>query len=133
MQDVETKMSSGRKSAVLRVRRLAGRRLTFMLGAEDDTLREFAEVSKTGRAGKTLVKEGPLRITLVALKKGTALPSHHVEGPISIQTIRGCLMLTTERGNVDVPAGTLIALGPGVVHTAKARDDCAILLTFAMP
>ncbi len=133
MQDVETKMSSGRKSAVLRVRRLAGRRLTFMLGAEDDTLRTFAEVSKTGRAGKTLVKEGPLRITLVALKKGTALPSHHVEGPISIQTIRGCLRLTTEKGDMDVPAGSLMALGPGVIHTAKAHEDCAILLTFAIP
>jgi quercetin dioxygenase-like cupin family protein len=133
MQDIEANVSRGRKSAVLRVRRLAGKRLTFMLGAEDDTLREFAEDSKTGRAGKTLVKEGSLRITLVALKKGTALPSHHVDGPISIQTIRGCLRLTTEKGDLDVPAGSLMALGPGVVHTAKAHEDCAILLTFAMP
>ncbi len=133
MVEAESSVTREKKSAVLRVRRLAGRRLTFLLEAEDDTLREFAEASKTGRAGKTLVKEGPLRITLVALKKGTTLPSHHVEGPISIQTIRGCLTLTTERGDVDVPAGTLIALGSGVVHTAKARDNCAILLTFAMP
>ncbi len=132
MAELDTKATTAKKSVVLRVRRLAGRRLTFILGAEDDTLREFAETSKTGRAGKTLVKEGPLRITLVALKKGTVLPSHHVEGPISVQTIRGCLTLTTERGDVDVPAGTLIALGSGVVHTAKARDNCAILLTFAM-
>ena len=132
MQESKTKVPRGKKSAVLRVRRLAGKRLTFMLRAEDDTLREFAEDSKTGRAGKTLVKEGALRITLVALKKGTVLPPHHVEGPISIQTIRGCLRLTTERGDMDVPEGNLIALGPGVVHAAKAQDDCAILLTFAM-
>jgi quercetin dioxygenase-like cupin family protein len=125
-------MQRERKSAVLRVRRLAGRRLTFTLAAEDDTLRQFAEQSKTGIAGKTLVKEGPLRITLVALKKGTALPSHHVEGPISIQTLRGCLTLTTEKGDLDAPTGSLIALGPGVVHTAKAHEDCAILITFAM-
>jgi quercetin dioxygenase-like cupin family protein len=129
----ETRVSGGKKSAVLRVRRLAGKRLTFILGAEDETLREFAQESKTGRAAKTLVKEGPLRITLVALKKGTALPSHHVEGPISIQTIRGSLTLTTDRGDMDVPEGNLIALGPGVVHAAKAQEDCAILLTFAMP
>jgi hypothetical protein len=45
-------------SSVLRTRRLSGKVLTFMLGAEDDTLRDFAEDSKTGRAGKTLVKEG---------------------------------------------------------------------------
>jgi quercetin dioxygenase-like cupin family protein len=97
-----------------------------MLRAEDDTLREFAEDSKTGRAAKTLVKEGPLRITMVALRKGTVLPPHQVDGPISIQIIRGCLRLTTQSGR------NLIALGPGVVHGAKAHDDCAILLTFAM-
>ena len=133
MRNVEVKMQRERKSAVLRVRRLAGQRLTFMLAAEDDTLRQFAEESKTGRAGKTLVKEGTLRITLVALKKGTTLPSHHVDCPISIQAIRGCLRLTTEKGDLDVSAGSLIALGSGVVHTAKAHEDCAILLTFAMP
>ena len=34
---------------------------------------------------------------------------------------------------MDIPEGNLIALGPGVVHSADAREDCAILLTFAMP
>lgn len=126
-------MQKDRKSSVLRTRRLSGKLLTFILGAEDDTLREFVESSDTGRAAKTLVKQGPLRITLVALKKGTTLPSHQVAGPVSIQTIRGCLRLTTDKGDVDVPAGGLIAIGPGVAHTAKAHDDCSILITFAMP
>jgi quercetin dioxygenase-like cupin family protein len=121
-----------KKSSVLRTRRLAGKVLTFMLGAEDDTLREFADDSKTGRAGKTLIKEGPLRITLVALKKGTVLPSHQVVGPVSIQIIRGCLRLTTDTGQMDLPAGALMALGAGVAHTAQAHTDCAILITFAM-
>jgi quercetin dioxygenase-like cupin family protein len=121
-----------KKSAVLRTRRLSGKVLTFLLPAEDDTLREFADGSKTGRAAKTLVKEGSLRITFVALKKGTVLPSHQVAGPVSIHSIRGCLRLTTATGVVDVVAGTLVVLGPGVSHAAKAHTDCAILLTFAM-
>ena len=121
-----------KKSSVLRTRRLSGKVLTFLLGAEDDTLREFADDSKTGRAGKTLVKENSLRITLVALKKGTVLPSHQVAGPVSIQTLRGCLRLATDRGDMDLPAGTLIALESGVAHTAKAQTDCAILITFSM-
>ncbi len=120
------------KSAVLRVRRLAAKTLTFLLAAEDDTLSEFAQESKAGRAGKTLVKEGPLRITLVALKKGTSLPPHHVKGPISIQTLRGCLTITTDKGELDIPAGCLVALGPDVSHTARARDNCTILITVAM-
>jgi quercetin dioxygenase-like cupin family protein len=126
-------MMQKNKSSVLRTRRLSGKVLTFLLGAEDETLREFAESSRTGRAAKTLAKQGSLRITLVALKKGTVLAPHQVAGPVSIQTIRGCLRLTTDKAGVDVTAGSLITLGPGVAHTAKAHTDCAILLTFAMP
>lgn len=122
-----------KKSSVLRTRRLSGKTLTFMLRAEDDMLRDFADESTSGRAAKTLVKSGALRLTMVALKKGTVLPSHQVAGPVSIQSIRGCLRLTTERGDMDVSAGTLVALGPGVVHGAKAQSDCAILITLAMP
>lgn len=85
--------------------------LTFLIASEDETLREFAASSKSGRAGKTLVKQGPLRITLVALKKGVALPSYRVAGPGRIQTIRGCLRLTTDRGDIDVPVGGLVTLG----------------------
>jgi len=70
-----------KKSSVLRTRRLSGKVLTFLLGAEDDALREFADDSKTGRACKTLVKEDSLWITFVALKKETVLPSHRVAGP----------------------------------------------------
>ena len=125
-------MEQGKKSAVARTRRLAAKMLTFLIRAEDDTLRAFAEDSKTGRAAKTLVKEGPLRITLVALKKGTVLPPHQVAGPVSIQSIRGCLRLTVDGGEMDLTAGSLIALGPGVAHTAKAHTDCGILITFAM-
>ena len=39
---------------------------------------------------------------------------------------------STDTEDRDVTAGTLIALGPRVAHTAKAHTDCAILLTFAM-
>jgi len=129
---LESKTTEKKRSGLLRTRRLSGTVLTFLLGTEDDTLRETAQSSKSGRAAKTLVKQGGMRITLVALKKGTNLPSHHVTGPISIQTMRGCLRLTTDRGDVDLRAGGLISLGPGVAHTAKAHEDCAILITFAL-
>jgi quercetin dioxygenase-like cupin family protein len=125
-------MNDGKKSAVQRTRRLAGKMLTFLLGAEDGTLREFAAASKTGRAAKTLVKQGSLRITLVALRKGTALDSHQVAGPVSIQIIRGCLEITTSGGTTAVPAGGLITLDGGVAHSVTAHEDSAILITLAM-
>jgi quercetin dioxygenase-like cupin family protein len=126
-------MKKEKKSAVLRTRRLSGKMLRFLIDAEDETLREFAQASKTGRAGKTLVKQGALRITLVALKKGTALPPHRVAGPVSIQILRGCLELTTDKGAIALPRRSLVTLEAGLTHTARAVEDSAILITFAMP
>lgn len=126
-------MKTRNRSAVLRTRRLSGKMLRFLIDAEDETLREFAQASKTGRAAKTLVKQGALRITLVALKKGTTLPPHQVAGPVSIQILRGCLELTTDKGAIPVPAGSLVTLQARLKHAATAVDDSAILITFAMP
>jgi len=122
-----------RKPMVERTRRLSGRTLTFLLGAEDDTLQEFAEASKSGRAAKTLVKEGSLRITLVALTGGTSLASHHIAGPVSIHTLRGCMRITTDMTSVDLTRGGLVALDENVAYTARAIGNTAILLTVVMP
>lgn len=107
--------------------------LTFLLGGESSELQERAASSNAGRAAKTLVREGPIRITLVALRKGTALQPHQVTGPVSIQSLRGCLRVTAEGGDVDVPPGGLVALDTGVAHAARALDDCTLLITVAMP
>jgi len=122
-------MQKEKQPAYLRTHRLRGKVLEFILRAEDEELRGRAGSSKTGRAAKTLVKEGPLRVTLVALAKGTTLQPHQVAGPVTIQSIRGCLRVTTEAGDLDVPAGNLVALDAGVAHTAMALEDCGALLT----
>ncbi len=122
-------MSTEKRHVGLRGRRLQGRLLSFELGAEDDLLRARAGGSADGLASKTLVKQGPLRITLVALRKGAALEPHHVAGPLSIQTLRGALKLTTADTNVRVERGSLVTLEAGAVHGASALTDCAILLT----
>ena len=124
-------MAENRTSTYLRTHRLKASVLSFLLGTEADELRERASESKTGRAAKTLVKEGPLSVTIVALRSGCELQSHHVAGPVTVQSLRGCLRLTTDGGDVDVPDGALVALDAGVAHNAKAIDDCTILLTVA--
>lgn len=126
-------MEKRKRSAVLRTRRLSGKMLRFLIDAEDETLREFAEASKTGRAAKTLVKQGPLRIILVAFKRGTSLASHQVAGPVSIQTLRGCLEFATDTGAIPLPAGSLVTLEAGLEHAVTAVEDSAILITFATP
>ncbi|HXH62843.1 MAG TPA: hypothetical protein VNG95_01600 [Gemmatimonadales bacterium] len=126
-------MAQLRKPMVERTRRLSGRMLAFLLGAEDDTLREFAKAAKSGHAAKTLIKQGPLRITLISLTRGSVLPSHQVAGPVSIQVLRGSLEIVAGKKKVEVAEGSLLALAPNLAHTAKALRDCTMLITVVMP
>ena len=125
-------MPQSSQHTYLRTHEISGQILRFRLAAEDARLREQASTSKAGRAGKTLVKEGPLRITQVALRKGTALQGHQVAGAISLHVRRGRLRLTTAEGVLDLGAGELVVLDAGVAHAATALSDCVILITMAI-
>ncbi len=118
--------------AYLRTHQLQGALLRFDMASEIDALREQGSPSGTGRAAKTLVKEGPIRVTLVVLRQGAALDEHHAAGPVTIQVLRGIFRLSTSAGDTEARAGELIALDAGVPHTARAVDDCALLVTVAM-
>ncbi len=116
----------------LKTHRLRGKVLAFLLPVEEDDLQERARSSTNGRAARTLVKEGTFRITLVALTAETALPSHHVAGPVSIQTLRGLLQVTLDGEELNVPQGGLLVLDAGVSHTAKAVDDSVVMITLSL-
>jgi quercetin dioxygenase-like cupin family protein len=120
------------KHTYLRTHAISGKVLTFDLKAEQDDLLQRAQALKAGRAAKTLVKEGPLRIALVALRKGVSLKEHEVAGAASVQVLRGRLALQTAPLQLDLRTGQLVALDTGVAHAATALSDCAILITMAM-
>ncbi|MGH7668438.1 MAG: hypothetical protein ACRENQ_03010, partial [Gemmatimonadaceae bacterium] len=62
--------------------------LTFDLADEMRTVRaELAEGH--ARIARTLVKEGPLRLTLIGLNPGGALHRHSTEAPITIHVLEG--------------------------------------------
>jgi len=113
----------------LKTHQLSGKLLRFSLRDEDARLRTQAAAARAGRSAKTLVKEGEIRLTLVALRKGTVLQSHQVGGATSIQVQRGRVRFSIEDASLDLGAGELVALGPGVAHSAEALSDCGILIT----
>ncbi len=117
----------------LRTHQIKGPLLRFRLAGEEAAMREqVAALSTTGRVGKTLVKEGALRITQVMLRNGSPLGSHQIAGPVSIQVLRGRLRLTTADGELELESGDLVALDAGVAHAAEAVNDCTLLITMAM-
>lgn len=118
--------------AYLRTHRVSGEVLRFQLPAEASALHRQASLSPAGRAGKTLVKEGSLRITQLALQKGLSLPWHEVEGAVCVQILRGRLQMHTPEGKMGLGRGALIVFEAGVQHSAVATSDCVMLITISM-
>lgn len=116
----------------LKSHRLSGKQLSFDLGAESAALLEKARAAKSGRAAKTLVKEGPFRVTAVALRRGTALDEHQVDGAVSIQALSGRARLEVGDEAMVVPSKSLVTLQPGVPHVTSAMTDCALLITMTV-
>jgi quercetin dioxygenase-like cupin family protein len=125
-------MSRTNEHVYLRTHRIRGRLLRYQLPTEQAALLSRATSSAAGRAGKTLAKEGSLRITQLALRKGKRLPSHQVAGAASVQVLQGRLRMRTASGDIDLAAGALAVLDARVAHSALAVTDCAILITMAM-
>src|SRR5689334_11778428 len=106
------------RPAYLRGHRLRGETLRFDLGREEEELRILARASRSGRAAKTLIKEGPLRVTLAVLENGAALEEHRVAGPVSLHVLHGRLKLKMPSGDAELAEGGLVALDQGVAHSA---------------
>lgn len=115
-----------------RTHKLSGGALLFDLKSEESALIDKARTAKSGRAAKTLVKQGPLRVTVVALKKGAVIDDHQVEGPLSIQSLTGRLRITIGDDRFDLPSRGMITLEPGTTHDATALSDVTFMITMAM-
>ena len=118
-----------RMSTYSRSHDLHGEVLSFNLGEEVEALRKDLAASNGTRTAKTLVKEGPLSVTLVALRAGASLEEHEVSGPTTIHCLGGHLSLTTALGPADMFEGKVLVLNAGVRHSAEAIQDSTLLLT----
>ena len=127
------KKSAPKKSTYSRGNRLSGKKLEFLLKAEEDALRERAASSSSGRAAKTLAKEGRLRVMIIALNRATVLKQHHTDGPVSIQCLRGNVAITIDDASTELTSGGLLILDAKVQHEVKAIRDSSLLITMSFP
>lgn len=115
----------------LKTHTLQGKMLQFQLREEQDALLEKARSASTGRTAKTLVKEGPLRMTLIAMRKGARMRKHHVEGQTSVHVLRGRMLVASEAGPADLGAGGVVVFDDSVEHDVIAQSDCVFLVTMS--
>ena len=113
-------------------RPLSGDVLVFDLEAEQKRALEAAHAQSHGPASRTLLKDGPLRITLIILGPGGDIPEHSTEGPITVQPIHGSISFTVAGQAHELRPGTVLSVGAGVKHSVRSQNGGAFLLTVAL-
>ena len=114
--------------------RLTGPALRFDVIAELEGLRGEPAWERFDRNAKTLVKDGGIRVVLTTLRRGATLDEHRVTARALVQTVRGHLRLhlaAPDAAVLDLPAGHLAVLQPGITHRVEALEESAFLLTVA--
>ena len=100
--------------------------------AELADLLASSEVQRTGRTAHTLLKDGSLRVVLIALRPDGRIPEHTAGGPVTIQALSGAVTVTVSGTAYDLAAGDILALPAGQPHAVAAHEASGLLLTLAM-
>lgn len=109
-------------------RQLDGPVLVHHLRKDQQTI-ERDLVQKHGHSARTLVKEGPLRLTLIAVAPGGSIPVHKADGPVSVQLIEGDASVDATGSSYRLVVGDVIVLAAGVEHAVTSKEGCLLLLT----
>lgn len=104
--------------------------LAFDLAVEMRTVRDELAAGRA-RIARTLVKEGPLRVTLIGLNPGGALHQHSAEAPITIHVLEGEIALDAGGSTRVLPAGSIAVLDGGIRHGVSSAPGGMLLLTLA--
>jgi quercetin dioxygenase-like cupin family protein len=114
-------------------RPLSGDVLLFDLREEQRHASDRAILARSGRNARTLVKDGPLRVTLVVLAPGGELAEHQADGPITVQPVAGRIRFTADGVTHELEPGEMLSAGAGVRHAVASTDGATFLLTVALP
>lgn len=114
-------------------RPLAGDVLVFELDEERLRTDDPAAVERRGPSGRTLLKDGPLRVTLIVLGPGGSIAEHQAEGPITVQPLSGRIRFTAAGREHHLGPGQLLSTGARVRHAVASDEGAAFLLTVALP
>ena len=96
---------------------------------QDQRLIDPSLLARHGRSARTLVKEGPLRLTIVAIGPGGTLPPHRTDGPITIHVLEGEITVSALEQEYSLGASDVLVLAPGVEHAARSAPGGVFLLT----
>lgn len=98
---------------------------------QDEWMIDPTLLAKHGRTARTLVKEGPLRLTMMALAPDGELPVHSSGDPVTIHVLTGDVRFDALGHAYVLHAGDMLVFAAGVEHAAHSSGGCVLLLTVA--
>lgn len=109
-------------------RSLSASALRFSLTDEMELVRKELQGAPE-RIGRTLLKDGPLRVTLIGVKPGGGLRDHRADGPITVHVLEGAITMQTSGTSWPLAQGELMMLEAGVEHAVTSTGGGIFLLT----
>jgi quercetin dioxygenase-like cupin family protein len=82
-----------------------------------------------GRTARTLVKEGPLRLTIMGIAAGGVLPTHRTDAHVTIHLLEGEVTFTARDREYTLNVGDVLIFAPNVEHEARSATGGVFLLT----
>ena len=114
-------------------RPLSGDVLRFHLEEERTRVNDPLLLERHGRNARTLIKEGPLRVTLIMVRAGGRIATHRADGPITVHVLRGDIQLRVGGREHRLAAGDLLAVNAGLEHEVGSDGGGTFLLTIVQP
>ena len=114
-------------------RPLSGPVLRFRVSEERARANDAVLLERHGRNARTLVKAGPLRVTLVVVAAGGKIAPHRSDGPISVQVLDGDIRFRAVGMEHALGPGDLLVVDGGVEHAIESSGGGAFLLTVVQP
>src|SRR5437016_1059160 len=95
----------------------------------DERMLDADLLARHGRTARTIVKEGPLRLTIMGLAAGGAMPAHRTEAQVTIHLLEGEVSFSAQSREYTLTTGDVLVLAPGVEHDARSVTGGVFLLT----
>lgn len=90
-------------------------------------------VAQHGRSARTLVKQGPLRITIIELAPGGEMEPHSAAGPVSMQVVEGEVVFGAHGREYLAKPGEILVMALEVEHFVRSVTGGVFLLTVVHP
>ena len=97
--------------------------------ARDERMLDPVLLAQHGRTARTIVKEGPLRLTIMGIAAGGVLPAHSTDAHVTIQLLEGEVTFTARGREYPLNTGDVLVIASGVEHEARSAQGGVFLLT----